>query len=203
MNNKFVFVLAAVCLLLSLIIMGEWFYASQSQKQTLSAIEATEATSSDDVMPEIELIQESEESFEDLVARPLFIKGRKPVNEPLPEENQTTAAVVVNNFDWQLNGVYSTKAGLSALFSRITTRVPKDNYRKIKTGVDLDGWKLAEIHGDKVILKQGGQQKELPLRKPKSKELPKGPPIPKGPNSPQPIIPPPAEGEIESNNENL
>jgi hypothetical protein len=48
--------------------------------------------------------------------------------------------------------------------------VPKDNYRKITVGDDLDGWKLAEIHKDKVILMQGDDQKELLLRKPKPKQ---------------------------------
>ena len=120
-------------------------------------------------MPDIELTRQSEESYADLVTRPLFIKGRKPVDEPSPEEEQTIA--VANNFDWELNGVYSTKKGLSALFSRSKSKVPKDNYRKISTGADLDGWKLTEIHKDKAILKQGNQQKELLLRKPKSKEL--------------------------------
>jgi hypothetical protein len=213
MNSKLVYVLAAVCIVCALIIIGEWFYAAQAQKHTLASITSSETTQSDGQMPEIELTQESEESYGDLVARPLFIKGRKPVDEPSPEEVQTIA--VANNFDWQLNGVYSTKKGLSALFSRSTSKVPKDNYRKIAAGADLDGWKLAEIHKDGVILKQGTQQKDLLLRKPKSKELSKktntpkivnAPNMPNTPNFPQPTegipdIPQPAEGEFENNNE--
>ena len=158
-------------------------------------------------MPGIELTQQSEESYADLVARPLFIKGRRPVDEPSPEEAQ--AINVANTFDWQLNGVYSTKKGLSALFSRSTSKVPKDNYRKISTGADLDGWKLTEIHKDRVILKQGSQQKELLLRKPKLKKLPKKSNIPNIPNKPHPscpqpeVSPQPAEGEFENNNEHL
>jgi hypothetical protein len=213
MNSKLVSVLASVCIVCALIIIGEWFYAVQARKQTLASITSAETTQSDDEMPDIELTQESEESYGDLVARPLFIKGRKPVNEPSPEEAQTFA--VANNFDWQLNGVYSTKKGLSALFSRSKSKVPKDNYRKITAGSDLDGWKLTEIHKDSVILKQGSQQKDLLLRKPKSKELsrktnipkiPNAPNMPNIPNIPQPTegipdISQPAEGEFENNNE--
>ena len=96
---------------------------------------------------------------------PYLLKAENPWMNPVLKKTQTVA--VANNFDWQLNGVYSTKKGLSALFSRSTSKVPKDNYRKISTGADLDGWKLTEIHKDKAILKQGSQQKELTAPKTK------------------------------------
>jgi hypothetical protein len=196
MNTKLVSVLASVCLVCTLIIIGEWFYAVQAKKLALSSTISADTKISHDEMPGIKLTEQSEESYADLVNRPLFIKGRRPVDEPSPEEAQTIA--VEKTFDWQLNGVYSSKKGLSALFSRSTSKVPKDNYRKISSGADLDGWKLTEIHKDKVILKQGSQQKDLLLRKPKLKSLPNKPNVPKIPNSPQP-----AEGEFENNNEQL
>ena len=206
MNSKLVSLLASVCILCALIIIGEWYYAVRAKKHALSSTPSAEIKLSHDEMPGLELTRQSEESYADLVARPLFIKGRRPVDEPSPEEAQTIA--VANTFDWQLNGVYSSKKGLSALFSRSTTKVPKDNYRKIRSGADLDGWKLTEIHKDKVILKQGSQQKELLLRKPKSKELSKQanmPNIPNTPNMPNgPNIPQPPAGDFEnSENENF
>ena len=76
-------------------------------------------------------------------------------------------------------------------------------------GADLDGWKLSEIHDDKVVLKQGSQQKELLLRKPKSKELskkttmPNQPIAPTMPNAPTipnvPEMPQPPAGDFENN----
>jgi hypothetical protein len=211
MNSKLVSVLASVCIVLILIIIGEWFYAVRAQKQTLNSTISTETKISHDEMPEIELTRQPEESYADLVTRPLFIKGRKPVDEPSSGEEQTIATA--NHFDWQLNGVYTTKKGLSALFSRSASKVPKDKYRKISTGADLDGWKLTEIHKDRAILKQGDQQKELLLRKPKLKNLtnmsnmPKSPNVPNISNSPNvPNIsnsPQPAEGEFENSNEHL
>lgn len=201
MNSKLVSGLAFLCIVCALIIVGEWFYAMRAQKHTLNSTTAAETKISYDEMPGIELTQQSEESYADLVARPLFIKGRRPVDEPSPEEAQ--AINTANIFDWQLNGVYSTNKGLSALFSRSTSKIRKDNYRKISTGADLDGWKLTEIHKDRVLLKQGSQQKNLLLRKPKLKNLPKLN-TPNIPNSPQPeVSPKPAEGEFENNNEHL
>jgi len=201
MNSKLVSMLASVCIVCALIIIGEWLYAVQAQKHTLTSSTSTETKMSHDEMPSIELTRQSEESYVDLVARPLFIKGRKPVDEPSPEEVQNMA--VANIFDWELNGVYTTKKGLSALFSRSKSKVAKDNYRRIGIGADLDGWKLTEIHQDKAILNQGNGQKELLLRKPKLKELSKKPTIPNVPNAPQPEDnqPPPAEGELENTNE--
>ena len=117
---------------------------------------------------------------------------------------------VVKTFDWQLSGVYTTKKGLSALFSRFPTKGAKDNYRKIGVGADLDGWKLDKILEDRAVLKQGSQQKELPLRKIKPKDPSKKSNIPQMPYNPQPQPqsepepipePEPAEGEFENNNE--
>ena len=132
MNSKLVSVLASVCIVCALIIIGEWLYAEQAQKHTLTSSTSADTKISHDVMPDIELTRQSEESYVDLVARPLFIKGRKPVDEPSPEEAQNMA--VANIFDWQLNGVYSTKKGLSALFSRSKSKVAKDNHRRIGSG---------------------------------------------------------------------
>ncbi len=205
MNGKLMSVLALVCTVLVLIIIGEWLYAVQAQKRTLAPTTSRETKISLDEMPGIELSRQTEESYADMVARPLFIKGRKPVDEPSREEAQGFAAA--NTFDWQLNGVYSTKQGLFALFSRSTSRVPKDNYRKITADADLDGWKLTEIHKDRVLLKQGGQQKELLLRKPKIKESPIKPSIPNKPNAPNmPNIPNSRQlpvGDFENKNEHF
>jgi hypothetical protein len=201
MNSKLVSMLASLCIVLILIIIGEWFYAAREQKHALTSTTSAETKISHDEMPFIELTRQSEESYEDLVTRPLFIKGRRPVDEPNPEEAR---AINANPFDWQLNGVYTTKKGLSALFSRSTSKVRKDNYRKMTAGADLDGWKLTEIQKDRAILKQGNQQKVLLLRKPKLKELPKRSNVPNIPNRPRPEVSPPEEGDFEnSNNENF
>jgi len=201
MNNKLVTILASVCIVCALIIIGEWLYAEQAQKQILTSSTSIETKISHDEMPDIELTRQSEDSYVDLVARPLFIKGRKPVDEPSPEEVQNMA--VANIFDWELNGVYTTKKGLSALFSRSKSKVAKDNHRRVGIGADLDGWKLTELHQDRVILNQGNEQKELLLRKPKLKDLSKKPNQPNIPNTPQSEDnqPPPAEGELENTNE--
>lgn len=197
MNSKIMSLLVSVCIVCVLMITGEWFYAVQAQKHALTSPASPGKKISNDEMPIIELSRQPEESYADLVARPLFINGRRPVDEPSPEEAQNAAAA--NIFDWELNGVYTTKKGLSALFSRSKSKVAKDNHRRISAGADLDGWKLTEIRTDRAILTQGVQQKELLLRKPKLKELPRQTNRPNRPHVPN--SPPPAEGEPENTNE--
>lgn len=174
MNNKLIKLLVSACIGLCLIIAGEWLYASYTQYRLLASITPEKPQDyKTDELPEIDLTKQPEESYVDLVARPLFIKGRKPVDEPRPEAEQAAAAKS-ESFDWQLIGVYGTKKTVSALFSRSKSKVAKDNYRKITTGDDIDGWKLTEINRDRVMLKQGSNEKELLLRKPKAKALPQG-----------------------------
>jgi hypothetical protein len=196
MNIKLIKFLGAVCAALCFIIICEWLYAVYAQKQLLESIQAVDQKKKSVVkLPSIELTKQAESSYVDLVARPLFIQGRKPVNEPSTATTPVTAAT--ETFNWALNGVYTQKNSLYALFSRTNAKVAKDNYRKVTKDSDIDGWKLTEIHKDKVVVSQGGgKQKELPLRKPKPKDPANNagrsriapPPIPGQPGQ-QPLVP--------------
>ncbi|MBK8816268.1 MAG: hypothetical protein IPN42_12570 [Methylococcaceae bacterium] len=169
MNLKLIKFLAAVCAGLCFIIVCEWIYAIYAQKQLLSSIQAPDKKSNSAVeLPTIELTKLPETSYVELVTRPLFIAGRRPVAES--NTNETKPVVAANQpFNWVLNGVYTNKKGLYALLSRTSAKVAKDNFRKLTKDVEIDGWKLTEIEKDKVVLSQGDQKKELPLRKPKPK----------------------------------
>lgn len=166
---KLVKFLAALCAGLCFIIVCEWLYAIYAQKQLLASIQAVDKQKKPVAeLPSIKLTKQAENSYVDLVARPLFIQGRKPVNEPDP--GATPVAKATETFNWSLDGIYTYQKNLYALFSRTATKVPKDNYRKVTKDNDIDGWKLIEIHKDKVVVSQGDKQKELPLRKPKPKD---------------------------------
>lgn len=169
MNLKLIKFLGAICAGLCFIILCEWVYAVYAQKQLLASISAPDKKKKSAVeLPTIELTKQPETSYVELVTRPLFISGRRPVAEPNP--NETKPAVVANQaFNWALNGVYTRKNELYALFSRTSGKVSKDNFRKVNKDGDIDGWKLTEIEKDKVTLSLGDQKKELPLRKPKPK----------------------------------
>ena len=193
MNIKLIKFLAAICAGLCFLIVCEWLYAIYAQKHLLESVQATEKQKKIIAkLPTVVLKKQAESSYVDLVNRPLFIQGRKPVIESPTVAAPTTTTT--ETFNWALNGVYTHKNSLYALFSRTTTKVAKDNFRKVTKDSDIDGWKLTEIQKDKVVVSQGSKQKELPLRKPKPKTPPttadRGlvpPPIPNP--SERPLIP--------------
>lgn len=179
MNVKLIKLLASVCIALLLIITAEWMYAKHSRKQLQKSIASIETQPYKvDELPSLDLTKQPEEKYADLATRPLFIKGRRPVETVETEEEAAAAAGGAGTFDWQLTGVYTKGTQLSALFSREKAPATEKKYLKITEGDDISGWTLAEIHKDRVILRQGSHQKELMLRKPKLKELPKKRSIP-------------------------
>jgi len=174
MNIKIVNFFAIVGAVLFVIIITEWIIFEFSENRLLkSDLSQNRKAPLLNEIPGINLKEKTEESYADLVTRPLFIKGRRPVEESSTDQSDLKPGS--DTFDWQLNGVFTTDQGLSALFSRTRSRDAKDRFRKLKENGDLDGWKLTEIHDDKVILIQDEESKELLLSKPKPKELPKTP----------------------------
>lgn len=169
-NVRLVKFLLAICAAFCVVILLEWLYALYAQKQLLASINALDKQkNAASQLPTIELSERDETSYTDLVNRPLFIQGRKPVAETA-DTGATPVTPASGTLNWDLNGIYTQNNHLYALFSRTGAKTPKDNFRKITKDSNLDGWVLTEIHKDKVILNQGGNQKELFLRKSKPKD---------------------------------
>jgi len=182
MNHKLIKTLSLVCFILILIITLEWLYAEYRQKQLLSAVDAPAKQTSLEEMPTIDLDAKTEDSYADLVNRPLFIVGRKPIPEADKNQDQAQAVIVNNTFDWLLNGIYTTKKGLMALLHRTVAKIPapsptpttakpsNDMYRKVIVGDNIEGWMVTEINPNEIIVTQGGIPKKVLLRKPKVKD---------------------------------
>ena len=166
MNRPTLFVLIALNTLFVGVLAVEWMSATEIPAATPAQILNSE---SDEPPPSFDLTEPSEDSYSDLVERPLFIKGRKPVNEPVPESVPVAAVKKVDVFVWELTGIFTSPKGVTAFFSRTNAKVEKDNHRKIQYNEELDGWKVSEIHTDHVVLMQSGEIKTLPLRKMKPK----------------------------------
>ncbi|MGR8998827.1 MAG: hypothetical protein ACU88J_07245 [Gammaproteobacteria bacterium] len=195
MNTKLVKLLTVVCAVLALVIVGEWLYASYAKRQMLLSVKSGASKQSQaDKLPELELARQTEESYADLVARPLFIQGRKPV-----EESSTVEVAESGSFDWQLDGIYSDKKRIAVLLSRTKKTGAKNESLKITSGDEIQGWTLTEIRKDSVILEKSGSRKELMLRKPKLKVLPQQR---HRANAPKPNEEPPVIEETPENNEN-
>jgi hypothetical protein len=198
MNSKLIKALSIVCLVFIAVITLEWFYATNAQEQLLSSISQPSKQAVTDKMPTINLNAQTEAVYVDLVNRPLFISGRKPVAEVDQTPEQVTAGVA-GTFDWQLNGILTTKKGLMALLTRTIVKTPSDKYRKVIVGDNIEGWKVAQIHADKIQLTQGSTQKELLLRKLKAKKQEQNGAIPTNSRSRHANMPEPTNDSSENN----
>jgi hypothetical protein len=176
MNRPTLFALIALNTLFVFVLAGEWFTGSKISDTVTHESKTVETQ--DEELPSLDLEAKSEDEYSDLVERPLFIKGRKPVLEPETESAPVAEVKRMEAFVWNLTGVFTTPKGVTAFFSRINGKVEKDNYRKLQLGGEIDGWKLSEIHPDKVMFTQTGETKILPLRKAKPKNLPPTPAVP-------------------------
>lgn len=194
MNIKLIKFLAGLCLFLLFIIISEWLYSINSRKELLTEIETVDKRPKPVTrLPTLELTRRPESSYVNLVSRPLFIQGRRPVNETA-QTASTNKPVTSGSFNWSLNGIYTYKKQFHALLTRTGAKVPKDNYRKVTKGSEVEGWIIDEIRKDMIVVSQGGQQKELPLRKAKPKTTPVNnnmsqPPAGTTPVPPQPVVP--------------
>ncbi|PKM12843.1 MAG: hypothetical protein CVV13_03815 [Gammaproteobacteria bacterium HGW-Gammaproteobacteria-3] len=181
MNSRLIKLLAKACAILVVVIIAERQYA-QYVKDQLFKHWPTNTGQKQNIgeLPKIDLTRKPEESYVELINRPLFIEGRRPAPEPESENAATGAdggaedqvAVPIEDFDWELDGVYLHQDTAMALFSRPKKTTGQASHAKKLINESIDGWKLIAIEPDKVVLEQGGKQHELLLRKPKPTKLP-------------------------------
>jgi hypothetical protein len=196
MNRPTLYCLGALNLFFVGVLAIEVYLTTQPIDAAALTVQKKNVTALQEEATDLNLSDPSEDSYSDLVERPMFIKGRKPVEEPIPEEMALATAQKTESVNWELIGIYSTPKGTTAFFSRSNGRLPKDNFRKCKLGDTLDGWHLSEINESGVNLTQGTETKKLPLRKMK----PKNPtPTPVSPANATPV-PVPAPQNVDATN---
>ncbi|OAI10085.1 hypothetical protein A1359_01995 [Methylomonas lenta] len=182
---------------LGVILLFEWGYSDYSRNQLQSIMDKKiQADYQADELPQLSLSKQSAESFINIVERPLFIEGRKP----LPEIVETSSEASTNDQldDWSLIGIYTKNKRQVALFRK---QNEARKFLKLNEDQTISGWQLKQIQADRVVLQQGGQEKSVMLRNPR---LPsKTPPPPKKPAAPrQPAAPVAPINNPSSENEN-
>ncbi len=167
MNNNVIKMLGAVCGVLAVILIAEWWWLKSADKDVQQSLNADlGSTPGDTSLPTLEQSKKSVESYADMIERPLFITGRRPVEIEAQDEVVQEVAKIDHI---QLFGVYSVKDEKTALFD-VKGSADK-TYEKRKEGEDVSGWSLEEILYDRVVLQQSGNKQTLMLRKPKPKQL--------------------------------
>ncbi|MBS1214896.1 MAG: hypothetical protein H6R26_3513, partial [Proteobacteria bacterium] len=147
------------------VLLAEWLYFRGERADLKARLMVKEQVSpavgeggmADFALPDLD-------QYTEMTARPLFMEGRRPP----PEDAQAAAEEApadLKPLNIKLMGVVFTPKDKSALFVD-----EKGKYRRVRKNAQVDGWKLAEVREDRVVMEQqGGAQKELPLMKPKPK----------------------------------
>ncbi len=184
MNLKLVKLQAFVCVLISLFLFAELGYGEFAARRLQNKLQYTAGNDEAPAqLPTIAAAKPSADADAEMVDRPLFIEGRKPLAEvDLTAKAQNVETSQIE--DWVLNGVYNKDKSQFALFAK---KNEAKKYQKISVGQQISGWLLKEIQPDRVILEQAGQQKSLMLRKPRPEGKTPGR---AKPAAPVPVAPP-------------
>lgn len=109
--------------------------------------------------------------FDDIAARPLFSKTRRPPEEGDAESPDTKPTKPTQLKRWQLSAVIMVDAERSALFRDALTR----KSLKRREGESLEDWKVESVLEDRVTLSRGAEKQEIALRT--YPEPPRRPPV--------------------------
>jgi len=99
------------------------------------------------------------ESYDLVGERPLFVDGRRPPSEE-PEDEEEEVVEQTPAPKLTLMGVYMTPQGATALVRNDATR----EVLRRRAGEEIDGWEVASIEADRLVVSQGGKQEVLQLR---------------------------------------
>jgi hypothetical protein len=164
LNIKLLSFLLICCLILAVIVIGEWWVASHSYQNLLTSVdEIDEVADEVETMPEIKLAEQSLESYSAMVNRPLFTEGRKPIED---SEESTPLQEFTGNVELILTGLVDMPGGVTAML-----RDNNNKHYRAKQGEEAQGWEVARIETDKIIIERGSDRKELMLRKPKLEQV--------------------------------
>jgi hypothetical protein len=190
MNQKLIRLQLLGCGALTLLLAAEWSYSQFSLNQLHTLLEPRGQTDSPvEELPNITDSGISAETYSDIVDRPLFVEGRKPLADTSPSESlQSQDSGQID--DWELIGVYDKGDKPTALFRK---RNEAKKFSKITEEQSISGWLLKQIQADHVLLQQAGQEKSVILRKPRAQikpPVPGKPPATSRPPQPNTVAKP-------------
>jgi hypothetical protein len=161
-NYKLSVLLSICCLFILIILIAQRQYIIYSREQLFLALDNLTATPVDSTrLPEISLSQKSLESYQQMVSRPLFVEGRRPVE--IVELD--IPSIFSEKMDLTLTGVVDKPDGMLALL------LDKQKQRfQLQLHDAYEGWQVEAIHADKIVFTRSNERSELPLRKPLKKQ---------------------------------
>jgi|GEM_PF-1417755 len=157
-------ILAGLCVVFGIVVLLEWSRLESQLRDRQRAI-ATPVKSelSFEKIAEVDFELPVIDSYTDLVERPLFVEGRRPLEKP-DETLQQTDKQQGESLRAKLMGIYSGSDGTTALILNA-----EGKYVRVKKHDSVDGWQVDALFPDRVTLKQGVETQDLKLHKPKPK----------------------------------
>jgi len=162
-NSLIKLLLLASVLLLGLLIL-EWFWLNHVEED--KAIIQPASMENQIRLPDSEFTQLPFDNYQEIVMRPLFIEGRRPIEGG--SDDDSIAAISNDIKQFVLMGVYTIENKLIAL---IKDQMNADHYLKKSLGDEIAGWTIKQILTDRIIIERSGQTQEIELRKPKPRKL--------------------------------
>lgn len=187
MSDGMIKPMLGLLVLLLLVLFVEWQFIGGSEPRLVKSSSLEKKTPNQEIrLPVLALKKQSLDDYDEMVERPLFIKGRKPVSENKVEKTHEVKTEYSPIDKINLVGLYSVKDRKVALFSK---QAKDKHYPKRSEGEDIFGWQLKKILPDRVILERDGKEERLKLRKPKPKTTQSTNIVKPKPSTKQPVNP--------------
>ncbi len=162
-NSLIKLLLLASFLLLGLLIL-EWFWLNHVEEDEVIIQPAS--TENQIRLPDSEFTQLPFDNYQEIVMRPLFIEGRRPIEGG--GDDDSIAAISNDIKQFALMGIYTIENNPIAL---IKDQANADQYLKKAVGDEIAGWTIKQILTDRIVIGRSGQTQEIELRKPKPRKL--------------------------------
>ena len=157
-------ILAGLCAVFGVVALLEWSRLESQLRDQQSAIATpVESELSFEKISEVDFELPVIDSYTDVVERPLFVEGRRPLEKP-DDALEQTDKYQGEKLQAKLMGIYSGSDGMTALILDA-----EGKYVRVKKQDSIDGWQVEALFPDRVTLKQGVETQDLKLHKPKPK----------------------------------
>ena len=170
MFNPLIKILLGLSSLLLVLFALEWYWLTDAQQaeRRMQALSTFEELS----LPQLDFTDQMLTNSQDMLKRPLFIEGRRPIEESQDQE-LTESSGDIDEF--LLMGVYQVDDKPVALLKD----KQQQKYEKKTEGETIAGWRIKQVLPDRIVVERQGKEKTVALRKPKPKTTRIRPGIPK------------------------
>jgi len=167
-SNALLTISFAVCMVLAVIVGYSYLRVDESAKLRLQNLLAPKVNFD---MPKPEQLadfqMDSIEEFNVTIERPLFVKGRKPIETEDDDNDQSNPFQAPTTMNAKFMGLFSVGKMTKGLFLQSDGK-----YVKSEVGELVDGWELNSLTQEDAVLHLGAQKSTVLIHKPEPKAAP-------------------------------